>query len=87
MAHFSEHANPLTVEYEIVEDTRNLPDMAEGFSDICVIRLPSLATPREFDSPLLKVDSEIAEAASKLGSNAVLVVIGEVIDLVRIETA
>lgn len=87
MAHFSEKAKALAIEYKVIEDLNYLPTLADGFSDVCIIRLPGVTSSYDLDRPLLDIESTIAEVGLRLGKGAVLAVIGEAIDLANVEAA
>ena len=87
MAHFSENASSLVVNSILIEDLDCLPQLANAFTDVCVIRLPALNAPCDFDRPLQNIDAVISRVASCLGKDAVLVVVGEICDLMRVEMA
>lgn len=85
MAHLSENPRPLKVEYLSVASQEALLKETNSFDEACVIRLPSLSRAAYFRRPLKNIGQLIANVADKLGSQATLVVLGEVIDLVRVQ--
>ncbi len=87
MAHFSEKKISLTVECKSILDIDYLPSLVIGFNDVCVIRLPAISSPFDFDKPIQDIDTAITQASLNLGKDAVLIVIGEIADLVKVEAA
>jgi site-specific DNA-methyltransferase (adenine-specific) len=87
MAHISEGAKTLRIEKKLVDNIDNLSELTDGFSDVLLIRLPALANLADFEQPLQSVSSAVALAASKLNKSAVLIVVGEIIDLISVQSA
>src|SRR5205085_12176348 len=57
-----------------------------GFEEVCVLRLPSCAS-TEYRQRLEGVSDLLHDVSSNLGSEATLVILGEVIDLVHAHAA
>lgn len=87
MAHISEDLKPLSVRQVEVINVEELLCLAEGLNDVCLIRLPAIDNPEQFAHSLVGIKEVIAEVATKLGEQATLIVVGESIDLLRVESA
>lgn len=84
MTHFSEHNTRLVVQQRSASDRRELMQWVAGSSEVIALRLPSLDASAEFSRPLYGVGQLIDQVAESLGPQATLVIVGEVIDLVKI---
>lgn len=87
MAHFSEGSCPLIVKYISVQSDKRLYSLVQGFSDVCMLILPPCAEPGQYRNALRDVGTVVAVAAEKLGPDATLITVGEVIDLVQVQAA
>jgi len=87
MTHLSENSHPLEVNYISVQSNENLYKAAQGFTDVCVLILPPCAEPGEYQNALQDVGTVVAGVAEKLGPDAVLITVGEVIDLAQVQAA
>ncbi len=85
MTHLSENSNSLKIRLINAHNGDILSDVVKGFTDVCVIILPPCDTPDECSNPLLNIGTLIADAANALSNNAVLITVGEVIDLVHVQ--
>jgi DNA modification methylase len=85
MAHVSENSHPLRVKQIALQSSGQLLACSKGLTDVCVLRLPPCDTASEFGRPLNSVAELVAAVANNLGPSATLVVLGEVIDLVRVQ--
>jgi site-specific DNA-methyltransferase (adenine-specific) len=85
MAHLSENSHRLIITEVCVRTPSELRLITKGLTDVCVIRLPACEISEEFSRPLSDVGQLIAGIAEGLGSEATLVVLGEVVDLVQIQ--
>jgi DNA modification methylase len=86
MTHFSENSQTLEIVHSSTINRDELFSVCKGLSDVCVIVLPASKDLNQLDQPLQGVGDLIAEASNNLGDNATLVVIGEVIDLVQVQS-
>lgn len=87
MAHLSEGSRPLLIKHISVQSVGSLYSLVQGFSDVCVLILPPRTEPSEHRNVLKDVGTTVAGVAEKLGPDATLVTIGEVIDLVQVQSA
>lgn len=85
MAHFCENTTPLVVQNQKITCLNNLIEQVRGFSDVCVVRLPALASNCQFNTQI-DIENIVSSVATVLTDNAVLVIIGEIVDLIKIET-
>lgn len=87
MAHLSENSHPLEVKHISVQSDEALYKTVQDFTDVCMLILPPCAEPREYQNALQDVGTIVGGVAEKLGPDAVLITIGEVIDLVQVQAA
>jgi len=88
MTHLSENSQPLTPRYIPVQSKEALhSEVQQGFNDVCLLILPPCPEPIEYRNALQDVGAIVAGVAAKLGTDAVLITIGEVVDLVRVQAA
>lgn len=87
MAHISDNSKPLSIRQVDILNLEELFLLTKGFDDVCLIRLPSIDNPEQFDSSIINIENVIAKLAINLGEQATLIVVGEIIDLLRIESA
>ena len=87
MAHLSENSHPLEVKHISVHSDKSLYKAVQGFTDVCLLILPPCAEPGEYQNALRDVGAIVAGVAEQLGPNAVLITVGEVIDLVQVQAA
>jgi len=87
MAHFSENSRPLKVRYVSVQKLDDLCRETQSFTDVCVLRLPASNDSGEYRNPLQDVGQLVADVANRLGPEATLIILGEVIDLVNVQIA
>jgi site-specific DNA-methyltransferase (adenine-specific) len=85
MAHWSENSFPLKQRHIVIQRREDLERLARGFTDVCVVILPPCAESGDYRKPLEKVGEQVADIAKTLGSEATLVTVGEVIDLVQVQ--
>ena len=85
MTHISDNSNRLRVTQIVVQGREELLMSSKGLTDVCVVRLPPCKTASECNYPLNSVGELVAEIARDLGPSAVLIVLGEVIDLVHVQ--
>jgi site-specific DNA-methyltransferase (adenine-specific) len=86
MAHLSENGKRLIVKEIVSTDHRALIEQTRDFNDVCILRLPS-CPPNEYSQRLEGIGQLVADVAARLGSEAVLITLGEVIDLVAVHPA
>ncbi len=86
MAHFSENSRTLEIVHSLATNRDELFSACKDSSDVCVIALPASQEPTQLNQPLQGVGDLIAEASKNLGENVTLVVLGEVIDLVQVQS-
>ncbi len=87
MTHLSENSHPLTVKHISVQSGTVLRRAVHGFGDVCMLLLPPCAEPGEYRNALRNVGAIVAGVADELGPGATLVTVGEIIDLVQVQTA
>ena len=87
MAHLSENSHSLAVKDVSVQSTEDLYKEAHGVTDVCMLILPPCAEPGEYRNALYDVGSVVADVTSKLGPDATLITVGEVVDLVQVQAA
>jgi len=87
MAHLSENSHPLAVKYISVRSSEALLNAVQGFTDVCMVVLPPCADPNDYRYSLRGVGTIIAKVADSLGPEATLITVGEVIDLVHVQSA
>ena len=88
MAHLSEGCHPLETHYVSVQNQKALDrNVQQGFNDVCLLVLPPCTEATDCRHSLQGVGDAIAGVAAKLGPDAVLITLGEVIDLVRVQAA
>ena len=85
MTHLSENSHPLEVKYSSVQGNENLCKAVRDFTDVCMLVLPPCAKPGEYQNALRDVGTIVAGIAEKLGPDATLITVGEVIDLVQVQ--
>jgi len=86
MAHLSENSKRLTVKHVSIRTRAALLEAARNFNDICILRLSS-CSPNEYGHRLHGIGQLVANFATSLGSEATLITLGEVIDLVQVHAA
>ncbi|MFZ5920782.1 MAG: DNA-methyltransferase [Chloroflexota bacterium] len=86
MAHFSENGRTLEIVHLLVTNRDELFSACRDLSDVCIIVLPASQDSTQLDQPLQGVGGLIAEASKNLGENVTLVVLGEVVDLVQVQS-
>lgn len=84
MAHFSEHSRPLLIQEMVPLDPGDLVERITGLDEVVVVRLPGITANDEYGRPLKGCGELVANIAEQLGPNATLVILGEVVDLVRV---
>jgi site-specific DNA-methyltransferase (adenine-specific) len=85
MTHLSENKKELSANWFFAKEETALCDYLKEFNDVCVLVLPPRnqnTRGQRFDA----IEKVIATVASQLGSEATLVTIGEVVDLVHAHT-
>lgn len=86
MSHFSENSQTLEIVHTLVKSRDEVLSTCKDLSDVCIITLPASHNTNQLDQPLQGVGDLIAEVSKNLGENITLVVIGEVIDLVQVQS-
>lgn len=86
MTHFVENGQPLEIVHSVATRRDEILSACKDLSDVCVIVLPPCKDSSQFDQPLQGVGDLIAETSNNLGKNATLIVLGEVIDLVQVQS-
>jgi len=87
MTHLSENSHPLAVKYISVHSNEDLYKAVQGFTDVCMLVLPPCAESGDYRNALQDVGTLVAGVAKKLGPNATLITVGEVVDLVQVQAA
>ncbi|MCJ7655619.1 MAG: site-specific DNA-methyltransferase [Dehalococcoidia bacterium] len=83
MAHWSENARRLKVKYSVIKSKEELSDEVTHLNDVCLIILPSSGQ-QDYRLRLRGIDELLSDLSIRLGPNATLIVLGEVVDLVRV---
>ncbi|HMV86384.1 MAG TPA: DNA methyltransferase [Blastocatellia bacterium] len=85
MAHLSENSQRLKINLVVVSNEQELRRQTRGYNDVLLLRLPA-CRPGQYDQRLQAVGPPLAKAAADLGPEAVLIVVGEAVDLVAVQT-
>jgi site-specific DNA-methyltransferase (adenine-specific) len=85
MTHLSENSHPLLVEQISVHSSDELSKTVQNFNDVCIVVLPLHSEVNGYKKPLQNIGSFVANVANKLGSEAILISIGEIADLVQVQ--
>jgi len=83
MVHLAEGSNPLKILHIKPQNLEDLYERLDGFSDVCILRMPP-CPPSRFAQPLNEIEKLTSKIALKLNSDAVLILIGDVVDLVHV---
>jgi site-specific DNA-methyltransferase (adenine-specific) len=83
MTHFSEGCKRLNIELATIESQGDISSLTDNFDDVVVFRLPSFKAGEE-NHRLKNIDQLFTQATATLGSRAVVVVLGEIVDLVAV---
>lgn len=86
MAHISENTRPLHVKKISLQKPGDAVTFSRNVSDVCLVKLPSFKTPGQYNQPLNGVGDLVATIATHLEPSATLIVVGEVIDLVQVQS-
>lgn len=86
MTHFSESSQTLEIVHLLAKSRDELFSACSNSNGVCMIVLPASNDLRYLDQPLLGVGDVIAEASRNLGEDTTLIVLGEVIDLVQVQS-
>jgi len=84
MAHFSENSHRLAIRHPKVSDHQELLALVSETNEVVTLRLPAFSSPDLFDKPLEGIEKLVSDVAESLGPQATLVIIGEIIDLVKV---
>lgn len=87
MAHLSENSRPLVVKQVHIQNHEDLYTALQDFTDVCMLVLPPCTEPGKYRNPLQDVGPLVAGVAQRLGPEATLITIGEVVDLVQVQAA
>lgn len=87
MAHLSEDSRPLVLEQISIHRSDELYDAVQDFNEVCMVILPLHTQVDGYKLPLKNIGSLVANVANKLGSEATLITLGEVADLVQVQAA
>lgn len=87
MAHLSEGSHPLIVRHIVIQSREGLADLAQGFSDVCMLVLPPCPESGQYRNALKGAGEVVAAVAERLGQGATLITVGETIDLVQVQAA
>lgn len=85
MAHRSENSERLKINPVAVSNEQELLRQAQDYNDVLLLRL-SACPLGQHDRRLQAAGEMFAKAAAKLGPKAVLIIVGEVVDLVAAQT-
>lgn len=85
MTHISENSIPLDIVHPFVTNQDEFFLACKLASDICCVTLPACQDFTQLSNPLIGIGELIEEAVKDLSQKAILVVIGEIIDLVNIQ--
>ena len=85
MAHLSENSRRLKIISIAVGGEQELLQQTQSYNEVLLLRLPA-CLPGQYDQRLQSVGSLLAKVAAGLGSEGVLIVVGEAIDLVVVQT-
>ncbi len=86
MTHISENVKPLNDRFITIRSCQQLVDEARGLKDVCIIRLPDCKDFKNQFQPLSGIGATIASIGDALGPEATLIILGETIDLVQVQT-
>lgn len=81
MPHWSENGRRLQIQCTTLHRTNQLPEMASGVSDVCIVILPAS---QRHAYRLTGIHDLMSVVPTHLGDDATLVVIGEAVDLVSV---
>jgi DNA modification methylase len=87
MAHLSENSHPLVVKKICIHGSGDLYTAVQDFTDVCMLILPPCAESSEYRNALQGVGVLVAGVSERLSSDATLITLGEVIDLVQVQAA
>lgn len=82
MAHLSENSRRLAIKTQIITDKSDLQTITP--SDVTLIVLPADG---QYQNPLINVGKFIFDLARRISNNATLIILGETVDLVAVETS
>jgi hypothetical protein len=87
MTHLSENSHPLTVRSISIRGAEELQEVGQGFADVCIVVLPPCVRPSDYQNTLQDAGELVAGIADRLGPQATLVTLGELVDLVQVQSA
>jgi DNA modification methylase len=87
MTHLSENSHPLAVKHVSVQSHEDLCRGTQDFTDVCILRLPPCDELGDYRNPLQDVGLLVADVADRLGPEATLITVGEVVDLVQVQAS
>lgn len=87
MTHLSENSHFLAVEYILIHNSDEIYEAVQNFNDVCIVVLPLHAETDGYKNPLKNIVPFIANVAGKLGPAATLISLGEIANLVQIQSA
>ena len=86
MVHSSQDVRLIDLRCVAPTDLSILSDLMGGFNHACLIILPPCGQPGEYVTNLDSIGSVVSGLARSLGPDATLVTVGEVIDLVEVQS-
>jgi site-specific DNA-methyltransferase (adenine-specific) len=86
MAYLSENRYSLKLEQISVHTINELFENTKSFNDVCMIILPLHSEADRHENPLKNIASNLPEIINQLGEEATLVTLGEINDLVHIQS-
>lgn len=86
MAHLSENSHPLAIEQISIHSNDEIYEVVQNYNDVCMVVLPLHSEIDGYKNPLKNIGSFIANVASKLGPEATLISVGEIADLVQVQS-
>lgn len=85
MTHFTEDGHRLVITIHHAQDAKQFQSLVVRFNDVVFLRLPT-SDAHPLRAPLANVGKVVHDIVRYLGSQATVVVVGEVVDLVNVHT-
>ena len=86
MNHQSDSTKHLSIVESYPKSESDFDNLCSGISDVCVVTLPSANSFLQLQSAVNKIGEIVAHATQKLQNNATLIILGEAIDLIEIQS-